>query len=112
MGFPGGSDGKESACRAGDTGLIPGSGRSPEKGVATHSSILACRISWTEEAGGLYSPWGHKEWDMTELLILSGKESFTALPNKGGTEQLPILKTATIQEDLVSFIAMVQGWSC
>ena len=55
MGFPGGSDGKESACRAGDTGLIPGSGRSPEKGVATHSSILACRISWTEEAGGLWS---------------------------------------------------------
>ena len=88
MGFPGGSDGKESACRAGDTGLIPGSGRSPEKGVATHSSILACRISWTEEAGGLYSPWGHKEWDMTELLILSGKESFTALPNKSGQREL------------------------
>ena len=32
MGFPGGSDGKESACNAGDLGLIPGSGRSPGKG--------------------------------------------------------------------------------
>ena len=32
MGFPGGSDGKESACNAGDTGLIPGSGISPGEG--------------------------------------------------------------------------------
>ena len=31
MGFPGGSDGKESACNAGDLGSIPGSGRSPGK---------------------------------------------------------------------------------
>ena len=30
--FPGGSDGKESACNAGDLGLIPGSGRSPGEG--------------------------------------------------------------------------------
>ena len=39
--FPGGLDGKESACNAGDLGLIPGMGRSPEKGMATHSSNLA-----------------------------------------------------------------------
>ena len=32
LGFPGGSDGKESACSAGDTGLIPGLGRSPGEG--------------------------------------------------------------------------------
>ena len=32
MGFPGGSDGKESACKAGDSGLIPGLGRSPGEG--------------------------------------------------------------------------------
>ena len=32
-----------------------------EKGMATHSSILAWRIPWTEEPG--YSPWGHKELD-------------------------------------------------
>ena len=38
--FPGGSDGKESACNAGDPGWIPGSGRSLEKGMATLSSIL------------------------------------------------------------------------
>ena len=32
MDFPGGSDSKESACNTGDTGLIPGTGRSPEEG--------------------------------------------------------------------------------
>ena len=36
-----------------DTGLIPGLGRSPEEGMATHSSIFAWRIPWTEEPGGL-----------------------------------------------------------
>ena len=55
-GFPGGSDGKESACNMGDPGSIPGSESYPlEKGMATHSSILACRLSWTEQPGGLQS---------------------------------------------------------
>ena len=40
-----------------------------ERGMATHSSILAWRISWTEKPGGLYSLWGRKESDTTELLI-------------------------------------------
>ena len=44
-----------SACNVGDLGSIPESGRSPEKEVATHSSILAWRIPWTEEHGGLQS---------------------------------------------------------
>ena len=39
-GFPGGSDGKESACSAGDRGSIPGSGRFLEEGMAAHFSIL------------------------------------------------------------------------
>ena len=39
-----------------------------EKEMATHSSILAWRIPWTEEPGGLYSPWGCKELDMTKRL--------------------------------------------
>ena len=34
------------------------------EGMATHSSILAWSISWTDEPGGLYSPWGPKEADM------------------------------------------------
>ena len=55
MGFPGGSDGKESVCSAGDMGSIPGSGNSLEKEMATHSCILAWEIPWTEESGGLQS---------------------------------------------------------
>ena len=49
MGFPAGSDGKESACNVGDLGLTLGREDPLEKELATHSSILAWRISWTEE---------------------------------------------------------------
>ena len=49
----GGSDGKESACNAGDLGVIPELERPLEKGIATHSSILAWGIPWTEEPGRL-----------------------------------------------------------
>ena len=45
--FPGGSAGKESACNAGDMGLIPGLGRCPGERKATHPSNLAWRIPWT-----------------------------------------------------------------
>ena len=55
LGFPSGSDGKESACNPGDMGSILGLGRSLEKGMATHFSILAWRIPWTEEPGRLQS---------------------------------------------------------
>ena len=53
--IPGGSDGKESACNAGDLGSSLGSGRSPGEENATHSSILAQRIPWIEEPGRLQS---------------------------------------------------------
>ena len=36
-----------------------------EKGMVTHSNILAWRIPWTEEPGGLHSPWDHKKSDTT-----------------------------------------------
>ena len=55
LGFPGGSEGKVSACNAGDLGLSPGLGRSPEEEIAAHSSILARIVLWTEEPGGLQS---------------------------------------------------------
>ena len=44
MGFPGGSDNKESACNAGNLGSILGRGRFLEEGMATYSSILTWRI--------------------------------------------------------------------
>ena len=52
LGFPGGSDGKESVCDAEDLGSIPVQG-SPGEKVTTHSSILTCRIPWIEEPAGL-----------------------------------------------------------
>ena len=41
-----------------------------EKGMATHSNILAWRNPWTEGPCGLYSPWGGKQLDMIEQLTL------------------------------------------
>ena len=42
-----------------------------EEEMATRSSTLAWRIPWTEGPGGLYSPWDHKESDMTEQLAFT-----------------------------------------
>ena len=53
--FREGSSGKESACNAGDQGSVPGMGRFLGGENATPSSILAWKIPWTEEAGGLQS---------------------------------------------------------
>ena len=53
VGFPGGSDDKDSARNAGNPGSTTGSGRSPGEGMATCFSILAWRIPWTEEPGRL-----------------------------------------------------------
>ena len=55
MDFSSGSDGKESACSAGDLGQSLGWEDPLEEGMATHSSILAWRIAWAEEPGGLQS---------------------------------------------------------
>ena len=54
-GFPGGTVVKNLPVNAGDLGSIPGQDDLLEKGTATHSSILAWRIPWTEEPGGLQS---------------------------------------------------------
>ena len=53
-GLPYSSDGKESACNAGDLGSIPGSRRTPlKKRMATQSSTHAWKILCTKEPGGL-----------------------------------------------------------
>ena len=51
--LPGGSNGKQFACNVGDLGLIFGLRDPLEEEMATHSSLLAWRIPWTEEPGGL-----------------------------------------------------------
>ena len=68
MGFPGGSDSKESACNVGDLGSIPGLGRSPGEvhGNPLQYSCLENPHESRSLAG--YSPWGHTQSDMTERL--------------------------------------------
>ena len=63
-GLPWWLSGKESTCQAGDAGSIPGSGRSPGEGNATHSNILPGK-SHGQRSLGSYSPEGRKELDMT-----------------------------------------------
>ena len=75
---PGGSDGKESACNAGDPGSMPPG----EENEATTP------VFWPGESHGLgslagYSPWGHKELDTTEQLNTSTSQCSTSR-DRGG----------------------------
>ena len=64
LGFPGSSDGEDSACSVGDLDLIPGWGRFPWR-----RDRLPLQCSGLENSMDS-SPWGHKELDMTEQLSL------------------------------------------
>ena len=67
-GFPGGSNGKESACNAGDASSTPELGRSPGGG---NSPVFLPRECHGQRNLAGYSPWHHKDSDMTEWLTLS-----------------------------------------
>ena len=74
------SDGKESACSVEDLGLIPGSGRSLEKGTASHSSIPAWEIPCTKESGGQQPMglwWVRHNW-VTNTFTFQEKSLFMA----------------------------------
>ena len=81
MGFPGGSDGEESACNAGDLGSIPGAGRSPGEGNG--NPLLYSFLENPHGQKSLADPslWGHKESDMTEQLSTA-----TVLPKPNQTK--------------------------
>ena len=70
LGLPSGSDSKESACSAGDTGSILGSGRSPGVGKSNPLQYSCLENSRQRSLQG-YSPWGHKVSNTTEQLTLS-----------------------------------------
>ena len=71
MGFPCGSDGKESACNAGDLDSIPGSGRSPGEGNTNPLPVFLPENPNGQRSLVDYSPWGCKELDTPEQLRLS-----------------------------------------
>ena len=66
LGFPGGSDGKESACNAGDLGSIPGLGRSPGGGHGNPLQHSSLENPHGQRGLAGYRLQGHKESDMTE----------------------------------------------
>ena len=69
-GFPGGSDGKESACNVGDPGSIPRLGGCPGEGNG-YSLQYLCLENPVDRGAWQASQWGHKESDTTEQLTLS-----------------------------------------
>ena len=75
LGFPGGSEVKASASKAGDPGSIPGTGRSLGEGNGNPLQYSCLENPMDGESHGRrnlvgYSPWGHKESDTTEQLHL------------------------------------------
>ena len=67
-GFPGGSDSKESACKAGHLALIPGLGRSPGGGHGNPLQYSCLDSPHGQRSLAGYSPWGHKQSDTSEQL--------------------------------------------
>ena len=65
-GFPGGSDGKESACNVGDPCLVPGLGTVPGEGTGNPLQYPCLENTMDREAWQATSPWGCKELDTTE----------------------------------------------
>ena len=84
-GFP--SDGKDSACNAGDPGLIPGSGRFPWRREWPHTPVFLLGEFHGQRILEGPSPWGHNELDRTEqLTYMDGmKEDSSGTANIKGT---------------------------
>ena len=83
-GFSGSSAVENEAASEGAADLIPGSGRSPRE-MATHSSLLAWRIPWTEEPGRLQSM-RSEESDTNEQLNSKNPQSSTVAARGSLTE--------------------------
>ena len=79
LNFPGGSDGKASAYNAGDPGSIPGSGRSPGRRQWHPTPVFLPGKFHGLRSLVNYSPWGHKESDMTERFHFTVEHLFMCL---------------------------------
>ena len=70
-GFRGGSDSKESACNEGDPGLIPWVGKIPWRRAWQPNPVFFPGEFRGQRSLGSYSPWGHKELDRTEEILIA-----------------------------------------
>ena len=91
-GFPGGSDGKESTCSVAELSLFPSS---LEKGMATHFSILAWRIPWTEESGELWSMESQGIGHDWKVVFFLGSEKLSDPRRKPEAEMSPWVRQWT-----------------
>ena len=112
MGFPGGSDGKESACDAGGSGSIPGWGRSP--GDGNGSPLLGWGIFWPGESRGQRSlashgPQDHKKQGMTGSLTLSLFSSLLS-PTMEGFPHSTVVKESTCNAGDTGDSSSTPGW--
>ena len=86
LGFPSSSDGKASACKSGDLGLIPGREDPLEEGMATHSSTLAWKIPWMDKEPGRLQSMGSQrvrhDWATSlDLLFMTHRSAcYIVLP--------------------------------
>ena len=91
---------KESASNAGDTGSIPGSGRSPGGGHENQSLFLSGKSHRQRSLAG-YSPWDRKESDMTERLTLSHTFHYLGTGH-GGVRHLSLGKSRSTHRNCKS----------
>ena len=88
-GLPGGSNGNEFACNAGDLGLILGLGRSPGEGNSYPTPVLF----WPGKFHGLYSSWGRKMFIFKEIRKSGkgdiGQATGASIFSKAGDSQVP-----------------------
>ena len=90
-------------------GLIPGSGRSPGGGKATHSSILAGRIPWTEDPGGQQSVASHKvgyDWGRPSLVAQMIKN----LPAMQETRVWPLGWEDPLEKGMATHSSILVWW--
>ena len=92
-----------------DWGSILGWKDPLEKEMATHSSILAWKIPWTKEPGGLHSPWGRKESDMTERLHFSLSREAGVSVGADVTVGAEVRKAVWFEDDALLALRMQEG---
>ena len=120
----GGSDGKESACNAGDLGLIPGLGRSPGGGHGNPIQYSCLENPHGQRNLGGYSPWGHEESDRTEQLSAQNlqeekKSTMKALRSCGVQPEaqpclawMPALQVACLNPILPAKLMEAREYTC
>ena len=103
LGFPSGSDGKQSACNVGGPGLIPGSGRSPGEGNGNSLQYSCLENPMNGRSLVSPNPWGHKKSDMSEQLT----HTLSYLPYAFLS---PLHHTPTLLQTLTDIRSM--SWPC